>query len=159
MVIHCQQNVDCALINVQLHDLFKFLLADLADTCLDLGNFPDQDLTIGGTSDGFLGARQEDSLCVGLLLRSAAVLARRCTVVLESLRLVGPLHEEDAASTVASKLVWVHRIELDPVGSSDGLVVELHGDLGTVLVHVRPVPQRAGLGFVGAQSCNVAVVS
>ena len=85
LVIHRQQNVDCALIDVQLHDLFKFFLTDLTDTCLDLRNFPDEDLSIGGSCDGFLGTGQEDSLSVGFFLGGAAVFASCCTVVLESL--------------------------------------------------------------------------
>ena len=154
-----QQDVDRLVIDVKLHDFLELFLTDLADTSLDLGDLPDEDFTIGGTCDSLLSTWQEDSLRVGLVLAGRVVFADGGAVVLERLGLVSPLHEEDATGAVARKLMGVHRVELDPVGGTDGRVVELHGYLRAILVLVRPVPKRACLGIVGAQSCDVPIVS
>ena len=71
---------------------------------------------------------------------------------------MGPLHEKDTASAVTGKLMWVHRVELDPMGRADSLVVKLHGDKRAVLVLVSPVPEGAGLWLVSSESGDVAVI-
>ena len=103
------------MINIQLDNLLQLLLSNLADSSFDLGDFPDENFTVCCASDSLFSARKEDSLCVGVLLLRRVVLTDGRSIVLESLRLVGPLHEEDTVLTVTSELVWIHRVELDPV--------------------------------------------
>ena len=67
-MLNCEQDVDGAGVDVQLDDLLELLLADLADTSLDLGDLPDENLTVCCSRDSLLRAWQEDCLGVGLLL-------------------------------------------------------------------------------------------
>ena len=73
--------------------------------------------------------------------------------------MVGPLHEEDTILAVTGEFVWVHRVEFDPVGRADCLVIELHADLRAILVLICPVPEGARLGLIGSQGRDVAAVS
>lgn len=115
-MIDCEQDVNRALIYIQLDDLLELLLSDLTDSGLDLRHLPDEDLTISCASDSLFGAWQEDRLRVRFILLGRVVLADSCSVVLERLRLIGPLHEEDTVLAVTGELVRVHRVEFDPMG-------------------------------------------
>lgn len=159
-MLHCQKNVNRALIYVQLDNLFQFLLTNLTDSSLDLGDFPDENLSIRSTSYCLLRAWQEDRLRVRFVLLLLRLLANRGTIVLESLRLVGPFHEKHAIFAVTGEFMWIHRVEFDPVSWAEiRLVVELHGDYRPIFVFVSPVPQRARLRLISAKSRNVAVIS
>ena len=131
----------------------------MADSSLDLGNLPDKYFSIRCASHCLLGAGKEDCLGVGLILLLLGLFANRRSIVLESFRLDGPLHEKDAVFAVTGELVRVHRVEFDPVrGAEIRLVVELHGDYRSILVLVRPVPQRARLGLICTKRRDVAFI-
>ena len=131
----------------------------MADSSLDLGDLPDKYFTVRCASHCLLGAGQEDCLGVGLILLLLSLFADRRSIVLESFRLVGPLHEKNAVFAVTGELVRVHRVEFDPVrGAEIRLVVEFHRDYRSVLILVRPVPQRARLGLISAKRRDVAVI-
>lgn len=158
-MLYGQQDVDRTLVNIELNNLFELLLSNLTDSCLDLGDFPNENFTFCCAGDSFLCAGQENSLRVGLFFLSRVVLSDGSTVVLESLRLIGPLHEEDTVLAVTGELMWIHRVEFDPMGRANRLIVEFHGHLRAILILVCPVPQRARLGLVSAESRDVAVIS
>ena len=82
-MLHRQKNVDCALINVQLDNLFQFFLSNLPDSSLDLRDLPDEYFSVRCASHCLLSAWKENGLGVGLVLLLLGLFADRCSVVLE----------------------------------------------------------------------------
>ena len=85
VVVHGEKDVDRARVDIELHDLLELLLSNLADTGLDLRNFPDKDLTILSASYGFLCVGQEDGFSVSLIFLTGSFFANLSSVVGESL--------------------------------------------------------------------------
>ena len=88
------------------------------DTHDDEGSIPDEKIATSSSCNSNLRAWQEDSFGV-----KATFSVRRCKILFVSWRRVVvelcetwlPVQEEHSLVTITAKLVWIVRVELDPV--------------------------------------------
>ena len=140
---------------VQDHHLLKLSFSWLTDSSLDLGDFPDQNISTLSSSDSSVRTRQEHRLSewLGVLgWIGELLLGGLGRVVTDGLRGFGPLHEADSVVTVHGKLVRIHGVELDPIhGVCQIGVLHLERSNGSISALISPIPDRDGLRKVSSK--------